>query len=146
MSRVMMDICEEHLDEASYLWTQWERALVAPDYDLSDTAELEERLLAHLEGLIEGGNPVAEALLRPALEAEEVTRVTSAAFALLASVGKEECQALLRDASPDRRTSIQRALELCERRELGASLLSLLKGDGGRVLGRARCLQFEVRE
>ncbi|PTL77834.1 TIGR02270 family protein [Vitiosangium sp. GDMCC 1.1324] len=129
MSRVMMDICEEHLDEASFLWTQWERALVAPDYDLSDTAELEERLLAHLDGLVEGGNPVAEALLRPSLESEEVTRVSSAAFALLASAGMEKCQALLRDASPDQRTSIQRALELCAGRELGESLLPLLKAD-----------------
>jgi uncharacterized protein (TIGR02270 family) len=133
----MMDICEEHLDESSYLWTQWERALVAPDYDLSDTAELEERLLAHLDGLVEGGNPVAETLLRPALEAEEETRVASAAFALVANAGKEECQALLRDASPERRTSIQRALELCMGRELGASLLPLLKADDPALVATA---------
>jgi uncharacterized protein (TIGR02270 family) len=125
----MMDVCEEHLDEASYLWTQWEGALVAPDYDLSDTAELEERLLAHLDGLIEGGNPVTEALLQPSLKSEEATRVSSAAFALLASAGKEERQAMLRDASPDQRISIQRALELREDRDLGEALLPLLKAD-----------------
>ena len=37
MSHVMMDVIEEHLDEAVWLWGMRGRALVAPDYDLSDT-------------------------------------------------------------------------------------------------------------
>ncbi|HVG60016.1 MAG TPA: hypothetical protein VNA24_15775 [Hyalangium sp.] len=42
MELVMMDVLEEHLDEAAFLWSQWERALVSAHHDLEDTAECEE--------------------------------------------------------------------------------------------------------
>jgi len=38
---VLLDILEEHLDEATFHWEQWERALVAPDFTLAETAERE---------------------------------------------------------------------------------------------------------
>ena len=61
---VLREVAEEHLDEAGFLWTQWERALVSPDYSASEVADgPEERLAAHLEGLALGGREVAERLL-----------------------------------------------------------------------------------
>ena len=76
-------IYEEHLDEAAFLWEQWERSLGSSRHVLSEVAEEEERLRAHLDGLVLGGRAVAEELLVLALESDEGPRVTAAAFALL---------------------------------------------------------------
>ncbi|RKG99958.1 TIGR02270 family protein [Corallococcus sp. CA053C] len=130
---LMTDVFEEHLDEASWLWTRWERALMAPDYDLAETAELEERLLAHLDGLVEGGAPVAESLLRPALESEERSRVCAAAFVLLAEAAPEDIHAWVRGAGPGQRAAVQRALELCGQEQLGAVLSPLLASGDAQV-------------
>src|SRR5258705_6910781 len=65
----LWDISEEHLVDAGFLWTQRERALESPRHTLAEVATgVEERLLAHLDGLIVGGAPVAEKLLVPVLE------------------------------------------------------------------------------
>jgi uncharacterized protein (TIGR02270 family) len=142
MGLVMMDILEEHLDEAAFLWSQWERALVAPDFDLSETAECEERLLAHLDGLVVGGEP-AEELLLPALETDEATRISSAAFALLAGPGQrglQETLSVLHTGDAVQRAGIQRALELSEREGLAQTLLKLLEGTDAAL----RLLAFQV--
>jgi hypothetical protein len=57
---------------------------VSPDYGLEDTATLEELLLAHLDGLVVGGEPVARELLLPALDSEDPPRISAALWALLA--------------------------------------------------------------
>ncbi|QSQ19029.1 TIGR02270 family protein [Pyxidicoccus parkwayensis] len=77
------DILERHLSEAAFLWTQWERVLHAPHYTLEDVAELEERLRAHLDGLVLGGPPVADRLLWPAMEEAEPGLAQAAALCLL---------------------------------------------------------------
>jgi uncharacterized protein (TIGR02270 family) len=126
----MMDIYEEHLDEAAFLWSQWERALVAPDYTLEETATLEERLLAHLDGLVVGDIPVAQELLKPALESEEPLRISSALWAMLAEPGPlelAEAMKLLEAAPLELLPSMQRALELSGRAQLAEALHPLLK-------------------
>lgn len=70
---VLLDILEEHLDEAAFHWGQWEQTLVAPDFTLAETAEREERLLAHLEALED--EAATDTVLRPAFESEEPTRM-----------------------------------------------------------------------
>jgi uncharacterized protein (TIGR02270 family) len=132
MQPVMMDILEEHLDEATFLWSQWERALLSPAFALSDTAELEERLLAHLDGLVAGGEIAAGELLLPALETDEAERISSAAFALLAGGGKrelEETLAVLDGGDEVQRHGVGRALELSEREGLDAALRKRLTAD-----------------
>jgi uncharacterized protein (TIGR02270 family) len=128
MVPVMMDIVEEHLDEATWLWAQWERALVAPDHDLSDTAALEKRLLAHVDGLIEGGVPVIEAVLNPALDSDEPTRVSAAALALLGAAppSAEMVRRMLHNPNSVQGSAMQRALEVCEHEGLGKVLVPLL--------------------
>ena len=81
----LWDIVEEHLDEAEFLWEQWEHALLAPNYTLDELADgPEARLLAHLDGLVVGGPEVARRLLIPTLDEDvEPTRVRAAALALL---------------------------------------------------------------
>ncbi|MGK2927537.1 MAG: TIGR02270 family protein, partial [Lysobacterales bacterium] len=49
--QVLEDIIEEHAEEAAFLWGQRDAAVRAPDYDLEEIAELDERVEAHLDGL-----------------------------------------------------------------------------------------------
>jgi uncharacterized protein (TIGR02270 family) len=127
-----MDVMEEHFAEAAFLWSQWERALQSPAFELSETADLEERLLAHLDGLVLGGEAVAAELLLPALEADEAGRISAAAFALLAGNGKpqlEEALGVLDGGDALQRASVGRALGLSEREGLEALLRKRLTAD-----------------
>lgn len=49
--QVLEDVIEEHAEEAAFLWAQRDAAVRAPDYDLEEIAELDERVEAHLDGL-----------------------------------------------------------------------------------------------
>lgn len=129
MTTFLLDVCETHLDEAEWFWTRWEHAQAAPDYDMADTAEVEERLLAHVDGLSEGGPPVVEALLRPALASEELARVSAAFLAVLQSrPPAEEVRAWVADTAPSQHPAMRRALEVCDSKGVGAALLPLLEG------------------
>ncbi|WP_163780207.1 TIGR02270 family protein [Myxococcus vastator] len=123
---LLWDVLAEHLEEASFLWTQRERAMGSAEDTLPEVeAGDEARLRAHLDGLRVGGQPVALRLLRPALESEEPGCVSSAAFVLLAS--GEQALVLERWAEDtERRPWLRHALALCERPELDAALLEVL--------------------
>lgn len=125
------ELYETHLDEAEFLESQWERALVAPDRRWPDVAQREARLLAHVDALVLGARPVAQRLLQPALESEDVARVTSAALALLedgSGLARDAVREAFLDGPSEPRPGLRRALELCEREdllpELTAPLLS----------------------
>ncbi|MBM7115808.1 TIGR02270 family protein [Archangium primigenium] len=123
------DIYEEHLDEAAFRWSQWEKALDAPDFTLGEVAELEEHMAAHVDGLVLGGGPVAKYLLVPAL-ADEPERIVPAALALLQAEGPSGPAAVLSallGAEPPALAALQRALELVPSRSIPADLPDLLK-------------------
>ncbi|MFO0755487.1 MAG: TIGR02270 family protein [Byssovorax sp.] len=156
---LLWDVIEEHLDEADFLFGQWERALSSPTISLDDlAAHGEERLLAHLDGLVAAGRPAADRLLRPALAGTEPDRATAAGLALLAGEG-DGLDAVLDAAAKapaDRRAPLLRALALADRPEIDARLTSWLGegdallvaaalstltfrgGDPGRALGKIR--------
>ncbi|HEX5745794.1 MAG TPA: TIGR02270 family protein [Archangium sp.] len=139
----MMDVLEEHLDEATFLWSQWERALVAADCNLSDTAKREERLLVHLDGLVVGGESAVNELLLPGLHTDEAERISASALALLANNGERGLKEILwvLDSGDDvQRAAVGRALELSRRNGLEAVLLKRLAADD-RAL---RLLAFQV--
>lgn len=122
----LWDVVEEHLDEAEFLWGVWEHSLLAPNYTLDEVAEgPEERLLAHLDGLVVGGPLVAQRLLLPALGDSEPGRASAAALALLASPegGPAAVLAALREL-PDARPALARALARCP--HVRADLAALL--------------------
>jgi uncharacterized protein (TIGR02270 family) len=132
MPPIRMDVLTQHFTEAAFLWSQWERALLSPNFDLSETAELEERLLAHLDGLVLGGELVVSELLLPALESSESEQISAAAFALLAANGKrelEEVLAVFDGGDVVQRQGVGRALELSEREGLEALLHKRLTAD-----------------
>jgi uncharacterized protein (TIGR02270 family) len=126
---IRWDIVEEHLDEAAFLRQVWEEALRSPDYTLSEIAEgPEERMLAHLDGLVLGGGRVARKLLLPALGADEPGPVFAAAFALLASEDGDftgEVLAALEAGEPAQRAAIRRALGVAPVAALGPRLAAL---------------------
>ena len=126
---VLEDVLEEHLDEAAFRWLQWERALEAPDFSLADVARQEEQLAAHLHGLVLGGAEAAECLLWPALDSGEATRITAAAFALLAQGHVEALLNFMQGDALEARAAVRRAVELSAAPTLGEHLLPLLKRD-----------------
>ncbi|NTX10876.1 TIGR02270 family protein [Myxococcus sp. CA051A] len=122
---MLVDVWEEHLDEASFRWEQWEQALVAPDATLLATAEREERLLGHLEGLAE--QEALEAVVRPAFDSEEAARVSVATHVLLSQGAVDEVLSRLRGSEVELRAAMCRALEVSEVAGVSTALESLLK-------------------
>ncbi|TQF09598.1 TIGR02270 family protein [Myxococcus llanfairpwllgwyngyllgogerychwyrndrobwllllantysiliogogogochensis] len=123
------DIYEEHLGEAAFRWSQWEKALDSPDYSLAELAELEESGAAHLDALVLGGEPVAHRLLIPAL-ADEPEHILAGALALLRAEsppGPSAVLTALAAAEPDALAPFQRALELAPTPCIPPEFASLLK-------------------
>ncbi|KFA90999.1 TIGR02270 family protein [Archangium violaceum] len=137
------DIFEEHLDEAAFLWARRERCLVSPEYSLEETGREEERLLAHMEELAEGGKMVAGRLVEPSLEGDEPERISVATYALLAQSGADAYPRVLKaleEGDEARHAAIQRTLELWEGPERAEQLKPLLTSP----LPGLRALAFEV--
>ncbi len=53
--KVIPDILEEHFEEFEFLWGQRQEALRSAEYTLTELLELEERIEAHIQGLLVGG-------------------------------------------------------------------------------------------
>jgi uncharacterized protein (TIGR02270 family) len=127
---ILWDIYQEHLDEAAWLWGEWESSLDSAVYSIVDVAVgPEERLLAHLDGLVLGGIAVAEKLLVPALTADDPGLVAAAAWALVQAEGADhqdkvvEALAAGGPAAP----AIGRALMLAPRADI-SRLIPLWEG------------------
>jgi uncharacterized protein (TIGR02270 family) len=140
-SDVLWDVIEVHLDEAAYVWTKWERALVAPNCTLKDVIRgPEERLLAHIDGLVVAGEPAVERLLVPALEGEEPEKVFAAALALLDGPVPDAVKrvfARLEGATPEIAAVITRALELAHRSEMVKELVQATRSEDGAKVAAA---------
>lgn len=145
---ILWEVAEEHLEEAAFLYTQWEQALLSPLYKLEEVRDrVEERMLAHLDGLVVGGAPVAERLLVPMLQegSQGSAFAGAAALLLLASAQADEAVLLaFREAARPQRAEIQRALQLfpSPRRQ---ALLQQLVWDGAPPVraAAARVLGFQ---
>lgn len=138
---MLWDIVEQHLDEAAFLFGQWEAALVSPSYTLASVADgPEERLLAHVDGLLVAGTPVRERLLEPALADDDRTRVFAAALVLLESPGRDRFDhvvARLDAAEAGSRVALARALQLAHRPGIDRELLALAAAGNPRRVGPA---------
>ncbi|WP_437533516.1 TIGR02270 family protein [Sorangium sp. So ce726] len=77
-STLEASLCEEHADQAAFLWLLRDRAARSPAYDLDDLAELDDRLDAHLDGLRGAGDAGWQAC-RALLERAEGGEVFGAA-------------------------------------------------------------------
>ena len=147
MDLILWDVVEEHLDEAAFLWTQWERALRSPLYKLHELRDrVEERLLAHLDGLVVGGSQVAQRLLVPALCEGLPGTAFAAAMALLLAERADADDAVfaaLSAAQAPQLDEIVRALCLGPSPQRQARLLSLFAEGGARQTVAAYILGFQ---
>lgn len=124
----LRDILEEHLEEADFLYGQRQAALFDDVYDLAGLAELEERLLAHIDGLVVAGDEGWE-MLEPKLAGDDPGEAFAAALAALASGVKERRDAVLAalpGASEDALPGLTAALQLIEARDLHEPLRELV--------------------
>lgn len=76
------DILEEHVEELAFLWGQRRTALQSPRYSIRAFAHLEERIAAHLQGVLAIGGE-ALPLLEDTLRDGDSLPSFAAAFALL---------------------------------------------------------------
>ena len=76
------DILEEHFEELAFLWGQRMVALRSPAYSWKKFAALEERIEAHVQGLLAVGSRLRE-FATPFLTSEEASEAFAAGYALL---------------------------------------------------------------
>ncbi|QSQ20738.1 hypothetical protein JY651_36735 [Pyxidicoccus parkwayensis] len=109
------DVLETHLDEAAFLFTQWDRALESSTRGLHGLEKVEQRLQAHLDALAATGPRGAARLLRPALGRDEPEYVRAACVALLRAGAQAHVDAVLKtfsEGEPASRMEAWRALQL----------------------------------
>jgi uncharacterized protein (TIGR02270 family) len=80
--QVIPEILQHYLEELGALWGLRQNALRSPDYTVDDLVELEERIEAHVDGLLCSGEH-AVPLLEEALAGDEPEAAFAAAYALL---------------------------------------------------------------
>lgn len=131
------DVLEDHLDEACFLWTQWESGLHSPLYTLGELSRGDEaRLKAHLKALAMGGRRVSERLLVPALGEEDGERLWTASYVLLMEGEGENVDTVLQDFTEvaELRPPFARALALSDRPGLSKRLYPLLATEDPELL------------
>lgn len=76
------DIFEQHLEAIGFLWGRRRSALRSPDYTLAEFCDLEDRITAHLHGVLAAGD-LALPILEDRLSEDDPLLVFAAAHALL---------------------------------------------------------------
>jgi uncharacterized protein (TIGR02270 family) len=91
---VNREVVEQHAEEAAFLWTQRDSAVLAPHYSLKDLADLDERVEAHLDGLRVAGQ-VGWEICEQALMQQEPGAVFAAAVLAFESKDAERVDKVL---------------------------------------------------
>lgn len=130
---VLWEVVEEHLDCASFLWSEWERALESAARGPAAVLRTEDRLASHLHGLALSG-AVAPSRLVAAAAAGDEGAAFAATYALLsrgtAPATGAACSLLA--ARPERRRAVRRAFALAPPRRAPELLRALAgRGDAG---------------
>ncbi len=146
---VLLDIVEEHFDELDFLWAQRESVVFAPDWNLEELAELEERAEAHLDALrLAEGHAVD--LATRALADGDATAVAAAAFVIAESGHAPAVDALFEavaEAAPETVEGVRSALRHVESDALAARLVALVENGAPSVRAAAfDVLAFQRRE
>ncbi|MCL4204038.1 MAG: hypothetical protein KJ000_16165 [Pirellulaceae bacterium] len=122
---VVPSVLNEHLEQLTMLWQQRQDAQRSPDYLREDVARLDERLEAHVDGLLLAGEQ-AIPLLEESLASEEPAAVFAAAFVLL------------RQEQPGAATRVVEALLLAEQGQLTGIRQALCHGPIALIEARLR--------
>ena len=148
MPALLWDVQEEHLDEAEFACESWVRAVDSPVFTLTELLTgPEERLMAHVMGLVIGGEPVFRELLRPVLHDDlddDCYRTAAAALGLLDGAGRDapnEVLAHFDAAGSIGRWGLVHAIGLSRRTDLAAHIIETLSEQQGPALrGRLEAL------
>src|SRR5437868_12873331 len=79
---VLIDIVKEHFEELQFLWGQRRPALRSPLYTARELLDLEERIEAHVQGLLVAGDQVIP-LVEEGLTGDDPLLVFASTYALL---------------------------------------------------------------
>jgi uncharacterized protein (TIGR02270 family) len=142
---LIWDIQAQHLDEAEFLLELWANANDSPRYTATKLRDgPEQRLRAHIEALLLGGEIVLERLLLPAVEqSNDEFRSAAAALTILHGAGLEACERVataLSHARPQSRRGLIRALQLSVR----GGLVDWLARDLDQLVGGALASRLRV--
>lgn len=105
--RIISDIIDQYAEEAAFLWFLRDRAVSEPHYDLSDLADLDSRVEAHIDGLRLAGDPGWMTCER-VLALEEPGEVFAAGVLAFESDDLKRIETVLSKAATER--NLQRAL------------------------------------
>lgn len=94
-------IIDRHTEDAAFLWLQRDAAVYEPHYDLKDLAELDDRLEAHLDGLLVAGDAGWKAACS-ALSFGEPGEVFVAAWLAVAALDGEKLSCVMDVAKTSR--------------------------------------------
>jgi uncharacterized protein (TIGR02270 family) len=110
-AKVIPEVVSQHAEEAAFLWVLRERALRSPRYSLADLARIDQRIGAHLDGLLIASDPGWESCLQE-LGWEEPGEVFAAAAVALAGGRVDRVETVVRAAVVDaeRRRALLSAL------------------------------------
>jgi len=97
---IIKDIVTQYAEEATFLWLLRDAAVKQPHYNLSDLAELDDRIEAHLDGLRITGEPGWE-ICKEALAMEDVGEVFAAAVLAFESGEEDHVQTVLEASGGD---------------------------------------------
>jgi len=109
---VIPEVCLKHLEDLQFLWGQRQAALRSPQYTVRDVAQLDERIAAHLDGLLladDAAIPVLEA----GLTGDDPLAVFASAYVLLGlqdRTAAERVVEALRDAEAEKLDAFRQAL------------------------------------
>lgn len=90
----IVEVLQQHFDELTFLCEFWQSAIWDPDYDVEGVAELEERIHAHADGLVLGGNHSLP-LLKEGLASDEPPAAFAAAYTLLRTRIEQAAQTVI---------------------------------------------------
>ncbi|MEY2689968.1 MAG: hypothetical protein RL375_4168 [Pseudomonadota bacterium] len=82
-ARYIADLLQVHLDDLAFLWGQRRAALNSRKHTLREYGELNERIEAHLQGLLVADAPALLELLKPQLTAKDRDEAFAAGYGLL---------------------------------------------------------------
>ena len=138
--KAIPSVLAEHLEQLAMLWEQREGAQRSPDFLREDAAELDERLEAHVDGLLFAGDE-ADALLEEGLKSDEAAGAFAAAYVLLRQKTQASADCVVDaflEAQEDQLSGIRQALchgpiksieqrlrDVCESKEPAAAIAAL---------------------
>lgn len=98
-ARFIADLLEIHAQDLAFLWGERRDALNSARHTLREYAELNERIEAHVQGLLVAGPEALLEMLRPLLAAPDRDEAFAAAYALLRLAQPEPTRAVVAEFS-----------------------------------------------